>query len=162
CVPTRSQRIDPGGDADDDGVPPIGVDGGDGEGDAPTLKPHAVLGVDPPHGPFSGGTLVAVRGNGFRSNARVFFAGAELPQTHVLVPAHRRPRLRTPPGGPAPADVVVQNGDDESTRAGLSGGFAYDDLYLDPSSGPTSGGTAVLVHAYAPVFDDATRVEIDR
>ncbi|MCA9631111.1 MAG: hypothetical protein KC766_25785, partial [Myxococcales bacterium] len=62
---------------DDAGGPPI-LDGGavkDSGFDLPDAAPHAVLGVDPPHGPWSGGALVTVRGNGFRSAARGWIGG---------------------------------------------------------------------------------------
>lgn len=161
CLPTTTRRIPP--DQDDGGPPPILVDGGDDDpGDAPTLRPHAVLGVDPPHGPFSGGTLTAIRGNGFASGARVWFGDAEVPSENVLVLDTQRLQVTSPPGTPGPADVSVQNGDDESTRATLAGGFAYDDFYLDPATGPTAGGTLVTLRAEAPIFDAGTSVEIDQ
>jgi hypothetical protein len=162
CLPTRTQRLPPEQD-----TPPaptaIPLDGGDSTpGDAPKPKPHAVLGVDPPHGPFSGGTLTAIRGTGFSSKARVWFGATEVPAGDVLVLDPQRLQVTSPPGSAGAADVVVQNGDDESTRATLRGGFTYDDFYLEPASGPTAGGTLVTLHAEAPIFDDATSVEIDQ
>ncbi|HVR19477.1 MAG TPA: IPT/TIG domain-containing protein, partial [Polyangiaceae bacterium] len=56
---------------------------------------------------------------------------------------------------------VVQNGDDRSTRVSLRGGFAYDDLTVEPSNGPTSGGTLVTVRANEPIFTDETRIDVD-
>jgi hypothetical protein len=160
CLPTRTQRLAPR--EEDAGTPPaVTVDAGDVPGDAPTLKPHAVLGISPPHGPFSGGTLSALRGNGFRSNARVWFGDTEVPPADVLVLDPGRIQLTSPPGPPGAVDVTVQNGDDESTRATLPGGFTYDDFYLEPLSGPTVGGTLVTVHAGRPLFDDGTSVDID-
>lgn len=161
CLPTTTRRIPP--DQDDGGLPPIVVDGGGAvPGDAPMVKPHAVLGVDPPHGPFSGGTLTAIRGNGFASGARVWFGGNEVASELVLVLDPQRLQVTSPAGTPGPADIVVQNGDDTSTRATLKGGFSYDDFYLDPATGPTAGGTLVTLHAEAPIFDDGTNVEIDQ
>jgi hypothetical protein len=161
CLPTRTQRLAPRDD--DAGTPPaIVTDGGSVEpGDAPILKPHAVLGVDPPHGPFSGGTLTAIRGNGFASSARVWFGDNEVPRENVLVLDPQRMQVTSPSGTPGAANVSVQNGDDESTLATLRGGFSYDDFYLEPSAGPTSGGTLVTLHAAAPLFDEDTSVEID-
>jgi hypothetical protein len=143
--------------------PAVLVDGGDQTtGDAPKPTPHAVLGVDPPHGPFSGGTLTAIRGNGFSSKARVWFGDAEVPSDGVLVLDPQRMQVTSPPGTPGAADVTVQNGDDDSTSATLRGGFTYDDFYLDPATGPTAGGTLVTIHAEAPIFDEGTSIEIDQ
>lgn len=161
CLPTRTQRLAP---RDDTAPPPtaIEVDGGEEPGNAPELKPHAVLGVDPPHGPFSGGTLTAIRGNGFASSARVWFGDTEVPAKDVLVLDPQRLQVTSPAGPPGAVDVAVQNGDDGSTRGSLKGGFAYDSIYLEPLSGPTAGGSVVTVHAATPSFDAATSVEIDQ
>ncbi|HTQ02627.1 MAG TPA: IPT/TIG domain-containing protein, partial [Polyangiaceae bacterium] len=161
CLPTTTRRIPP--EEDDGGPAPISIDGGsDVPNDAPMVEPHAVLGVDPPHGPFSGGTLTAIRGNGFASGARVWFGDTEVPSEQVLVLDPQRMQVTSPPGVPGAADVAVQNGDDDSTRATLPGGFSYDDFYLDPNTGPTAGGLLVTVHAQAPIFDAGTSVEIDQ
>jgi hypothetical protein len=162
CLPTTTRRLPPdeGGSA---GMPPaIVVDGGPQTvGDAPQPQPHAVIGIDPPHGPFSGGTLTAIRGNGFSSKARVWFGDTEVTSDGVLVIDPQRLQVTSPPGMPGAADVTVQNGDDDSTRATLRGGFSYDDFYLDPTSGPTAGGTLVTIHAAEPLFDDGTTIVID-
>jgi hypothetical protein len=162
CLPTGTRRLAPL-DHGDAGTPTTVVVDGGGEmpGDAPILRPHALLGVDPPHGPFSGGTLTKVRGNGFASNARVWFGDNEVPADSVIMLDTQRLQVTTPPGSVGPSDVVVQNGDDESTRATLEGGFTYDDFYLEPATGPTAGGTIVTIHAQAPLFDDSTEVEVD-
>jgi len=160
CLPTRTQRLAPR--EEDAGTPPaVTVDASDVPGDAPALKPHAVLGVSPPHGPFSGGTLTAIRGNGFASGARVWFGGDEVPSADVLVLDPQRMQVTSPPGDPGAVDVTVQNAEDESTQATLRGGFAYDDFYLEPLTGPTVGGTLVTIHTHAPLFDENTRIEID-
>jgi hypothetical protein len=161
CLPTESHRYRRLTDDDAGAPPPVSVDAGDGVGDAPVAKPHALIGVDPPHGPFSGGTLVSLRGNGFASNARVWFGDTEVDASLVLGIDPQRVQVTSPPGMAGAVDVVVQNGDDESTRTSLRGGFTYDDLYLEPSSGPTSGGTIVSVHASRPIFDEDTRIEVD-
>jgi hypothetical protein len=160
CLPTRTQRLGP--QTGDSATPPaIVVDGSTAPGDAPTLRPHAVLGIDPPHGPFAGGTLVAVRGNGFSSNARIWFADQEVSSDQVLVLDPQRMQVTSPPGSPGASDVTIQNGDDESTRSSLVGGFTYDDFYLDPVTGPTAGGTLVTIHAAQALFDETTSVEVD-
>lgn len=137
------------------------LDGGDGVEDAPIAKPHALIGVDPPHGPFSGGTLVSLRGNGFASNARVWFGDTEVDPSLVIAADPQRLQVTSPPGPAGPVDVVVQNGADRSTRTELRGGFSYDHLTVEPSNGPTSGGTIVTVRANDPLFTDETRIDID-
>jgi hypothetical protein len=160
CLP-GSQRYRRATGDDAGGPPPVVVDGGDGVGDAPIAKPHALIGVDPPHGPFSGGTLVSLRGNGFASNARVWFGDTEVDASLVIAADTQRVQVTSPPGPAGPVDVVVQNGDDESTRAELRGGFTYDHLTVEPSSGPTSGGTVVTVRANEALFTEETRIDID-
>jgi hypothetical protein len=160
CLP-GSQRYRRATDDDAGGPPPVVVDGGDDVGDAPVAKPHALIGVDPPHGPFSGGTLVSLRGNGFASNARVWFGDTEVDPSLVVAADPQRVQVTSPPGPAGPVDVIVQNGDDESTRAELRGGFSYDHLTVEPSSGPTSGGTIVTVRANEPIFTEETRIDID-
>jgi len=159
CLPTRTERTRP---FEEEGGPePIDVEGGVVPGDAPEVRPHAVIGIDPPHGPFSGGTLANLRGNGFGSDARVWFGDAEVERAQVIVRDPQRIQVTAPPGTPGPADVTVQNGDDESTRAVLDGGFTYDDFYLEPATGPTAGGTIVTIRSKEPLFDDTTAIEVD-
>jgi hypothetical protein len=161
CLPSGSRKITRVTDDDAGGPPPVTADAGDGVEDAPVAKPHALIGVDPPHGPFTGGTLVSLRGNGFASNARVWFGDVAVDSRLVVAADPQRIQVTSPPGESGPVDIVVQNGDDRSTRASLRGGFSYDDLTVEPSSGPTSGGAIVTVRANAPIFDDETRIDVD-
>ncbi len=151
---------------DDDAGPPdpIMLDGSlpDAPPDALDIAPHAVLGVDPPHGPFAGGTLVTVRGNGFGSDARVWFGDVEVPKAGVTPIDPQRLQVLTPPGSTGAVDIRVQNGDAESTSASLKGGFTYDAFYATPSSGPTSGGTALTLKGNGTEWHDDVEVEIDR
>lgn len=151
---------------DDDAGPPdaIGLDGSepDRAPDPLDIAPHAVLRVDPPHGPFKGGTHVTIRGNGFASNARVWFGDVEVPQSSVRPLDPQRLELDTPPGSAGSVDVRVQNGDAESTRATLTGGFTYDSFFATPSDGPTSGGTIIKIKGDDTEWDARTSVEIGR
>jgi IPT/TIG domain len=152
---------------DDDAGPPDAIalddaDVPDVSPDALDLAPHAVLGIDPPHGPFAGGTLVMLRGNGFDSNARVWFGDVEAPRQNVTPVDPQRIQVVTPPGAAGAVDVTVQNGDAESTRGTLDGGFTYDRFYATPSSGPTSGGTLITLEGDETSWDETTEVEIDR
>jgi hypothetical protein len=161
CVPTRTQQFRPGEGDGDGGPAPIEVEGGTDETDAPVVKPHAIVAIDPPHGPFAGGTLASIRGNGFASDARVWFGDVPVPKDKTIIVDPQRIQLTSPGGAPGPTDVIVQNGDDESTRVTLPGGFSYDDLYVDPVTGPTAGGSVVTLHAYEPLFDETTEILID-
>jgi hypothetical protein len=151
---------------DDDAGPPdaIALDGSipDAAADALDIAPHALLGVDPPHGPHVGGTLVMIRGNGFGSDARVWFGDVELPRASVTPVDPQRIQVVTPPGKAGAVDIRVQNGTAESTQASLSGGFSYDRFYATPSSGPTSGGTVITLEGEGTSWDADTLVEIDR
>lgn len=136
-------------DQDDSGPGTIQVDssaaGQDAKNDLAVSEPHMVIGVDPPHGPFSGGQRALVRGNGFAPDARVWFAEAEVPTADVLRIDATRLQVAVPPGGPGPVAVTVRNGDDESTSRTLQDAYAYDAWFASPSSGPTSGGTIVTL-----------------
>jgi len=151
---------------DDDAGPPdsIALDGAapDVSPDALEIAPHAVLGIDPPHGPFAGNTLVMIRGNGFESNARVWFGDVEVPKASVTPVDPQRIQVVTPPGHAGAVDLRVQNGNAESTSATLTGGYTYDTFFATPSSGPTSGGTIITIEGDGVSWDDSTEVEIDR
>lgn len=130
--------------------------------DALDLAPHAVLGIDPPHGPFVGGTLTMIRGSGFESDARVWFGDVEVPSQDVTPVDPQRIQVITPPGAAGAVELRVQNGDARSTRASLPGGFTYDRFFAAPSSGPTSGGTIITIEGDHTDWDEDTTVEIDR
>lgn len=149
--------------ADDAGGPPI-LDAGtqkDSSFDLPDAAPHSVLGVDPPHGPWSGGDLATIRGNGFSSDARVWVGGLEVAAGDVLVIDPTRIQFTVPPGNPGAQDVRVQNADDVSTRAELPGGYSYDAFYAEPDSGPTSGGTRITLRGKGTNWSDGTQVLVD-
>ncbi len=136
--------------------------GAGGEGGQPidpgTSDPHAVYQAQPPHGPFTGGVRVLVSGKGFGPDVRVFFGDVEAdPSTRVLIDAGRV-QVTSPAHPAGPVDLTVQNGDDESTRRTLPGGYEYDSLLVEPSEGPVSGGTRIDVFGDSTSFDDATLV----
>ncbi|MFZ5897309.1 MAG: IPT/TIG domain-containing protein [Myxococcota bacterium] len=137
-------------------------DAGKPDASTPETMPHALLAADPPHGPFSGGSLVLLRGNGFASNANVWFGANQVPASDVIPIDSHRVQVLAPAGEPGLADLVVQNGDDASTRVTLAGGYAYDAFYAQPNMGPTSGGTLVTLHGFGTQWDANTLVTIDR
>lgn len=142
----------------------INIDAGtpDASEELPPSAPHAVLGVNPPHGSFSGGSLVLISGNGFAGDARVRFGDVELPASSVVPIDPQRIQVTVPAGHAGAVDVSVQNGTDNSTLATLSGGYTYDEFYADPASGPTSGGTRIVLHGDGTQWDDETTVSIDQ
>jgi hypothetical protein len=150
--------------ADDAGkMPPILVDGGSGDakGELPPLDPHAVLSVDPPHGPWNGGQTVMVRGNGFTNQVRVWFGSKQVPDADLVPVDAQRVQVVVPPGAAGPVDITAQNGDDASTSRTLLGGFEYDAFYAEPKSGPTSGGTLITLHGQGTKWNAATKVFVD-
>lgn len=149
-------------DTRDGGVIVEGSGGGAPSPGGPEVQPHAVLGIEPAHGPFSGGTLALIRGNGFRSNARVWFGAVPVPEADVVVVDPRRIQVRVPAGETGLADVSTQNGEDTSTLAVLKDGYAYDSFYADPPTGPTSGGSLITLHGEGTDWNEETVVSIDR
>jgi hypothetical protein len=129
--------------------------------DVGTPDPHAVLGANPPHGPFAGGQRVLIQGKGFGSDARVWFGSVEVDPTTIVPIDPSRVQVNAPPGTAGPVDLTVQNGDDESTRRTLAGGYAYDPIYAVPSSGPVAGGTAVDIFGQGTAWDESTVAKID-
>ncbi|HOU54370.1 MAG TPA: IPT/TIG domain-containing protein [Myxococcota bacterium] len=105
-----------------------------------------VLAADPDHGPWEGGTVVLVRGTGFRPGAAVRIGA--LPARSVEVLGEDRIRAIVAPGSPGPADVVVRQG---YAAAVLPDGYRYDwpggpVLWdADPDSGSWAGGTRVRI-----------------
>src|SRR5882762_6360625 len=127
-------------DDDAGGQPPITI--GPGVSDAAvelgTIDPHAVIGVDPSHGPFNGGQARIVRGNGFAKGLRVWFGSNEVPKGDVIPVDPARAQVIVPAGTPGPTDVKTQIGTDVSTARVLAGAYTYEDFYSDPGTGPTS------------------------
>jgi hypothetical protein len=145
------------------GLPGVSVDGGGGKATTPPdAEPHTVLGIEPPHGPFAGGTLALIRGNGFSSDARVWIGGKELPPEAAVAIDAERLQVVVPPGLAGAADVVVQNGDDDSTQSALTGGYFYDAFYAIPPDGPTAGGTLIRLLGQNTGWTEDTSIAIDQ
>jgi hypothetical protein len=123
--------------------------------------PHSVTSVDPAHGPFTGGQHAIVRGTGFTSQVRVFFGDAEVPSTSVVPIDPGRVQVSVPKGAAGTVAVSAQNGDDETTRATLPDGYLYDPFYVDPATGPVSGGTVITLHGDVTGWSTSTEVLID-
>ena len=110
-------------------------------GPAPTIS--SVL---PNSGPVIGGTVVTITGTDFQSGATVTFG-----QTPAAVVFSSATQLlaTTPAHAQGIVDVIVRNPDTQS--APVSGGFTYQPVPaptisgLQPTSGPTVGGTLVRI-----------------
>jgi len=126
-----------------------------------TSDPHAVLGADPPHGPFTGGQRVIIAGKGFSPDVRVWFGEAEAQDVIAIDPT--RIQVTAPAGSPGEVDLVAQNGDDESTRRSLPAGYSYDALYASPDDGPVAGGTVISIFGTGTTWDqDVEEARIDQ
>ncbi len=121
---------------------------------------YAVLGVQPSHGPFLGGTRVEVRGRGFSSSSRVLFGAVEVPASSIVVTDPSHLQAVTPGGDPGVADVTVID-TVSAAHATLTGGFTYDDFYASPDNGATSGGTHVALIGRGTTWGAGTTATID-
>ncbi|MFK4791795.1 IPT/TIG domain-containing protein [Microbacterium sp. ZW T5_56] len=109
-----------------------------------------ISGLDPDAGPTAGGTAVHITGTGFLGATSVTFGGS--PAASFTVESDTSIQAVTAPHAAGPVDVVVSNpsfGSDPAT-------FTYYDVPvigdggpgtdgLDPSVGPSTGGTPVTV-----------------
>ncbi|WP_437931038.1 IPT/TIG domain-containing protein [Sorangium sp. So ce291] len=165
CIASAPEGIrrqtDDGGDGGDFGVDPQATSSSTSAG-LPSADPHALLGADPTHGPFNGGQRVLLHGNGFSSKVRVWFGDVEVDPSAIVPVDPSRVQVVAPPGAAGPVELTVQNGDDESTRRALPGGYVYDALYASPSSGPISGGTTVELIGQGTQWDATTVARIDQ
>lgn len=112
--------------------------------------------ADPDHGPFRGGTLATIRGQGFRESDQVWIGGRlVLGQRYI---DSRRFEILTPPGEPGEATIEVRRagGGVERARA-----FTYDPIAIDPPSGSVAGGTFVTITGLGTDFGPGTTVRFD-
>lgn len=113
-----------------------------------TNPPPQVLALTPDHGPWQGGTVLAIYGSGFQEGARVLFGGQEA-TVHLIDGGLAT--VTTPPGFLGPVDVTVLNPDGQSGL--LGGAFTYiatpdpapQVVGVTPPSGPEAGGTPVIL-----------------
>ncbi|HSY52214.1 MAG TPA: IPT/TIG domain-containing protein [Thermoanaerobaculia bacterium] len=111
-----------------------------------TTPAPTVSGIAPTTGSQSGGTVVTITGTGFLSGATVKFGGT--PATSVTVESSTSINATAPAHAPGKVDVVVTNSDNQS--ATLTQAFTYalpapTITSINPSTGPTSGGTPVTI-----------------
>ncbi|MBI2392855.1 MAG: IPT/TIG domain-containing protein [Deltaproteobacteria bacterium] len=165
AVACSSSRDLAGSDSPDGGPGFQPGDGGEsldtyGAVDLEAGPPYAVLGVQPSHGPFSGGTRIEIRGRGFSSKTKVRIGAIDVPATDVVANDPYHVQVITPAGEPGSADVVLF---DEPTgqKAILPSGFTYDAFHADPNNGATAGGTLVTLVGRGTNWVDGTTVTVD-
>jgi hypothetical protein len=104
----------------------------------------AVSGLQPAHGPWSGGTRTNIAGRGFSSKVEVWIGPTKLDSSSVFASDPTNITVITPPGAPGPADVRVHDvpsGND----ATLPAGFFYESFGVTPGTGSTTGGTLIAL-----------------
>lgn len=131
-------------------------------GELPPLDAHALFGIEPAHGPFRGGQLAVLRGNGFSSQVRVWFGDVEVPSDQLASTRADRVQVTVPAGVPGSVPLTTQIGDDESTRRVLDQAYSYDAFYAEPEQGPVSGGNVITLHGFGTAWDETTVVLIDQ
>ena len=110
--------------------------------------PPKVTALTPDHGPFAGGTVLAVYGQNFQPGLTMLFGGKPA-KVHLVDPG--LVTVTTPSGFIGKVDVTALNPDGQS--GSLPGAFTYlspvdpppNLLGITPKSGPESGGTAVIL-----------------
>ncbi|RZT79400.1 LPXTG-motif cell wall-anchored protein [Micromonospora violae] len=124
--------------------------------------PPSAASITPNAGPQSGGQTVTITGAGFiPGDTTVTFDG--VPATNVTVNAGGTSLTAvTPPGAVGPAVVVVSTGGGTAAPLDytyLADGSAATVTGLNPTTGPTSGGTTVTITGTG--FTGATGVSFD-
>ena len=159
CLPGGGPAINPV--VDDAGTPPPTSLGDDAAtlDDLDLGPPFAVTGLQPSHGPWTGGTRTNVTGRGFSSNLQVSIGGKQLPPSDVFASNPTKAAVVTLPGTPGPADVQVENLDSAQT-ATLPSGFIYDAFSVTPDTGSTTGGTRVALEGSGTAWTSASTVTI--
>ncbi|MBX3189909.1 MAG: IPT/TIG domain-containing protein [Labilithrix sp.] len=139
CLPGAGPALLPPEDGSTS-VPDLG-DSGFNRSDVDLGDPFALEGLNPSHGPYTGGTSVRLTGRGFTTKLRVFIGGVEV---QTLAGDPTRALIVTPPGVPGLADVKIRD-DATAQERTLKGGFTYDAIVITPNTGATSGGTLVRI-----------------
>jgi hypothetical protein len=124
--------------------------------------PHAVVGAQPSHGPFTGGGAVLISGRGFTSAARIWFGTTEVNESTTVPVSPTSVQVVAPPGVAGSVDLTVQDGNDASTKRTLPAGYTYDQLYANPSTGPVPGGTVIEILGQGTSWNASSVAKIDQ
>jgi hypothetical protein len=121
--------------------------------------PFAITGLQPSHGPWTGGTRAVIAGRGFSSNVQVWIGGTMLDGGSVFASDPTHVAVVTPGGAPGPTDVSIRNvaSGQETT---LPAGFDYDDFVVTPNTGATSGGTRIELQGSGTHWTPASTVTV--
>jgi IPT/TIG domain len=159
CIPGRGPPLDPV--VDDAGTPPPTALGDDsGLLDELNLGPSfAVTGLQPSHGPWTGGTRTTITGRGFSSNLQVSLGATLLPGSNVFASDPTQVAVLTPPGTPGPVDVRVLDVS-SGQQATLAAGFIYDAFSVTPGTGATTGGTRIALQGSGTAWTAASTVRV--
>ncbi len=117
-----------------------------GSADLFTYNPPTVAYIKPYSGPTTGGTSVTITGSGFMCASIVKFGST--PANSITVISDSQITAVSPAGcGVADVTVTTPNGTSAKSKADL---FTYIPstpmvAYINPSSGPTTGGTSVTI-----------------
>jgi IPT/TIG domain len=144
CLPGAGPAIMP---YQDDAAPASGIMVGDDAGsfsDVDLGDPFAVTGLQPSHGPWTGGTRTTIAGRGFSSSLEVWIGGVLLDGSDVFASTPTRVAVVTPSGAPGAADVTIRNETTAQERT-LAAGFFFDAFAVSPSGGATTGGTRITL-----------------
>jgi hypothetical protein len=160
CLPGSGPPLNPYFD-DAGPAPPTKLGGDDASVrlDVNLGPSFAVTGLQPSHGPWTGGTRTTVAGQGFSSYLQVWIGSTELAPSDVFASDRTRAAVVTPPGSPGPTDVRVRNVG-STDDAVLPGGFTYDAISLTPTSGATTGGTRIALHGMGTHWTSASTVAV--
>ena len=159
CLPGTGPALNPY--VDDAGPPPPSKLGGDDGGlmDIDLGAPFAVVGLQPSHGPWSGGTRTTISGRGFSSKIDVWFGPTQLASSDVFASDPTRITVVTPSGKPGPVDVRVRN-QSNAQEATLPAGFTYDSFVVTPGTGATTGGTRISLKGSATSWTKGSTVAV--
>jgi hypothetical protein len=159
CLPGSGPPLNP---YQDDAAPPPAIRFDNDAGllhDVDLGDPFAITGLQPSHGPWTGGTRTSIAGRGFSSSLEVQIGAALLTSSEVFASSPTRVAVVTPQGNPGPADVRVRNTTSGEERT-LLGGFFYDAFDVSPSGGATTGGTRIALHGSGTLWTANSTVSV--
>ncbi len=109
------------------------------------VPPPTIATITPNTGPGQGGTSVRINGAGFQVGAAVNFGGSSAPTAVVLSPTDID--VIAPVGADGPVNITIVNPDGQSVVR--NNAYTYvappNPVQVTPSSGPTTGGTAITI-----------------
>lgn len=160
CLPGSGPPLNPYHDDAGPSGPAISLgDDGGAFSDVDLGDPFAITGLQPSHGPWTGGTRTTVAGRGFSSSLQVWIGPTQLDPGDVFASSPTRVSIVTPPGLPGAADVRIRNVASAQERT-LVAGFFFDSLAVSPSGGATTGGTRIALSGSGTHWSGASLVTV--